>query len=80
MCVAQRRKPRHIFLPDFNIVSLQMIERRIHITGIPENQSIQDETKRTQLILLPLAVTLPKFTSLAMKTLASQSIASFTAI
>ena len=57
-----------------------MIQRRIDIAGIPENQSIQYETKRAQLILLSLTVTLPKFTSLAMKTLTRQPMAPFTPI
>ena len=47
-----------------------MAQRCIHVAGVPQDQRIDYETQRAELIFLALAVTLPEFPALAVKALA----------
>ena len=44
-----------------------MRDGRIHIARIPQDKGIDDESERSELIFLPLAIALPHFTTLTVE-------------
>lgn len=60
--------------------TLLLVERILHIPGIPEYDYIYDKAQHSQLILLPLPVSLTKLASLAMKHMAGDTVSSLATI
>src|SRR5436305_14853729 len=61
-------------------MSAPLVERILHIPGIPEHDHIHDQAQHTQLILLPLAIALTQLASLAMKHMAGDTVPSLATI
>jgi hypothetical protein len=69
----QRSNPFHILSSSFLPVIPQFIQNILHIPGVPQNDHIDDQPKRAQLILLPLAIALTKLTTLPVKYMTGQA-------
>ena len=65
---------------DWHSVLLQVVQRILHVNGIPQNHSIGDQAKSAQLILLSLAIAFTDFTSAAVANYARQIMPFFGAI
>jgi hypothetical protein len=58
----------------------KLIQCRLHIDRIPQNDYVDDEPESTELVLLTFAVALAQLTALAMEHHPRQGVATFTAI
>ena len=65
MLEAERRQPGNIVGQDLVSLGPELIERRIHVNGVPEHDEVDDESERTKLVLLSLAIALAQFAALA---------------
>jgi hypothetical protein len=57
-----------------------LIEDRIHIDGVPQNDHVHYQAECTQLIFLSLAISLVEFAALAMKNVTRQAVPAFAQI
>ena len=67
MFVDEGLQPCDIFIAHQKAFLPQWLQRRIHVDRIPQDDDVDHQPKRTQLILLALAVTLAQFAALAME-------------
>jgi hypothetical protein len=58
MVVQQRGEPFDVLGIDRQTVSPKVVQREAHVTGVPHHDCIQDQTERTELILLTFAIRL----------------------
>jgi hypothetical protein len=77
---AERRQPGNIVGQYLVPLGPELIERRIHVNGVPEHDEVDDESERTKLVLLSLAIAQAQFSTLAMKEDAGELMASFAPI
>jgi hypothetical protein len=70
----ERRKSGHIRLPDRVSLRAQLVEDRLHVDGVPQDDYVKDQAQRPELILLTLAVALTQFAALAVEDDASQAV------
>ena len=80
MLEAERRQPGNIVGQYLVPLGPELIERHIHVNGVPEHDEVDDESERTKLVLLSLAIALAQFSTLAMKEDAGELMASFAPI
>jgi hypothetical protein len=57
-----------------------MVQCRIHIPDVPQDQSIDYQTQGAELIFLTLAMPLPEVSTLAMKALAKEPMTALTTV
>ena len=58
----------------------EAIERRIHVDRVPQDNEIDDETKRPELVFLAFPIALPQFTALAVEDDPRELVATLAAI
>ncbi len=73
----ERRQPGDVFVADVEPFGPQFGERRIHINSVPQNDGIDDQPERTELIFLAFAVALPQLVPLAVEDNAGQLVRAF---
>lgn len=59
--VAQWRQPRRIFWQDGKSFGTVLVQRCVHVDGVPEHDEVDDKAERAELIFLAITVTLPEF-------------------
>jgi len=74
MFVDQWRKPCSILVPHRVTLLAKLGECRLNVDRVPQRNHIDHESKRTQLILLPLPVALAQFAAFAMKNDAGKAV------
>jgi hypothetical protein len=74
------REASNILRPHRKAFCAKLVQRRVDVERIPENDNIQREAKRTQLVFLALAIVLTQFTPLSMKDGARQLVLVFPSI
>jgi hypothetical protein len=74
------RQPGNVVGQDLVSLGPELIERRIHVNGVPEHDEVDDESERTKLVLLSLAIALAQFAALAMEEDAGELMASFATV
>ena len=67
MLEAQGREPGDVCGPDLVSLGAELVDRRIHVDRVPEHDEVDHEPKRTELVLLALAVALAELAPLAME-------------
>src|ERR1700719_4175884 len=65
-----------------NLVSLQaqLIEDSLHVDCVPQDDHVNNESQRTELILLSLPIALTQFASLAVEDSAPQAVPSLASV
>ena len=76
----QRGESGDILRPYREAFGAELFQRRVDVERIPENDNVQREAQRTELIFLPLAIALPQFAALSMKDGARQLMPVFASI
>ena len=61
----QRRKSGHIRLPNRISFQAQLLEGRLHVDGVPQDDHVKYQAQRPELILLAFPVALTQFAALA---------------
>jgi hypothetical protein len=56
LLVAKGREPLHVLVADRDALPAQVLERALHVERVPEQDAVDHEPERAQLILLALAV------------------------
>ena len=67
MLETQWREPSDVFWPDRVAFLLELFEGRVHIDGVPQDNDVDDQAERTELILLAFPVALAEFAPFAME-------------
>lgn len=73
--VAERRQPGFILGMDIKSFGAELIEDGVHIDGVPQDDHVDDQTERAQLILLALPVALVEFAAFSVKDTPCQAVA-----
>jgi hypothetical protein len=65
-----------------NLVSLQaqLVEGSLHIDCVPQDDHVNNEAQRTELILLSLPIALTQFAPLTVEDSATQTVSSLTSV
>jgi hypothetical protein len=63
--VQERGKTAHVFIADRIAFLTQLSQGRFHIVGVPEDDHVQHEAKRAELIFLSFTVVLSQFAAFA---------------
>ncbi len=58
MFVNQRRQPGHVFREHWKALGLELLESRIDIKRVPENDDVDHESKGSKLVFLPFPIAL----------------------
>jgi hypothetical protein len=77
---AQGAESRYVLRPNIQSVALELRERTFHVARVPQNDGIDDEAERPELVFLSLAIALPQFTALTMEDRAGKAVTRFAAI
>jgi hypothetical protein len=80
MLETQRSQSFYILWSNLLSESTSLVQRILHIPGIPEHNDVYDEAQRSQLILLPLTIPLTKLASLTMKDMAGDTVSPLSTI
>jgi hypothetical protein len=56
--VNQRRQPGHVFREHWKALGLELLESRIDIKRVPENDDVDHESKGSKLVFLPFPIAL----------------------
>jgi hypothetical protein len=79
--VQERRQTRPVVLVSHReAFFLQLLQRRLHIDCVPEHDHVDDESQRSQLVLLSFLVALAQFASFAVEDSPGRAVPSFAAI
>ena len=78
--VYQRREAHDIGRGYWHTFRPELLKRRFHIPGIPQHDGIDDQAQRPELVLLPLAISLPQFAPLPMQDSTGHAVAAFPAV
>ncbi len=80
MLVRQRREALDVLAAHLPAVPQQLLEGGIHISGVPEDDSVYNQAKGSELVFLPFAVALSKLAPLAMEDRPREGVASLATI
>ena len=80
MIVDKRRKSGDIRLVNVESFQAQLIEGSLHVDRVPQDDHVNDESQRTELIFLSLPIPLTQFASLAVEDSAPQAVSSLTSV
>src|SRR6516225_12146983 len=69
-----------MFCFDLKALRAEFLEGGIHITSRPQDQGVDHQTERSQLVFLAVAVLLAQFATLTMEDLTRETMATFMAI
>ena len=72
---AERREPRDVLLAHRIAIRPQLRQRAIYREGVPQDDRVEHQAKRTELVLLPFAVALAQLTALPVKDPPAQLVA-----
>jgi hypothetical protein len=75
MSVTKRGKACDIFIIKYFALRPKMIQRSLHIDGVPQHYCVSHQPQRTKLIFLAVAISLPYFTFLTMTNCSGDSVA-----
>ena len=75
--VAEGRKPCLVLKMYRERFSAKLIEYRIQIDGVPQNDHVDDQPKRAQLVFLTFAIALVELAALAMEHISCQAMPAF---
>ena len=70
--MGERREAGDVFVADIESFCPQLGKGRIHINGVPQDDGVDDQPERAELVFLTFAVALPQFAALAMEDNAGQ--------
>src|SRR5271165_5091896 len=70
----KRRKSGDIRLANLVSLQAQLIEDSLHVDSVPQDDHLNNESQRTELILLSLPIPMTQFASLAVEDSAPQAV------
>jgi hypothetical protein len=73
--VNQGGQPGHVFREHWKALSPELLERRIDIKCVPENDDVDHESKGSKLVFLPFPIALTQFAPFAVKNGSCQLVA-----
>ena len=65
--MAERRQPCDVLIPYGKTVLTQLIQCRLHVDGVPQDDDVEHQAQRAQLVLLTLLIALPEFAAFSVK-------------
>jgi hypothetical protein len=73
----ERREPRDILISDVAAFGAELVQRGVHVAGVPEHDAVQDEAERAELVFHPLVVALVELAFLAVEDVTGEGVAGF---
>ena len=80
MLVPERRLSGDILRPSLVTFGTELVHGCVHVDRVPEHDEVDDQPERSKLILLALAVALPKFAALAVENDACELVTSLATV
>src|ERR1019366_6701467 len=72
--------PGDVLGPDVEAISPEAIERGVHVDRVPQDDEVDDETKRAELVFLSFPIALSQFPALAVEDDPRQLVATFSSV